>query len=152
MYSVHDIRQRRMGFPIRISSDQSVLGSSPRRIVPCNVLLRHLVSRHPPCALVEIAHYRNTQQCFRRCVTYPINRLLSIVKVLSAAFGTVILNKVKNPFLVISNSSLRSQCCIPSFDGIVNWHKIYFAFGSYILVVNKKAAVQAAPNQTRSEF
>ena len=54
----------RKGFPIRTSPDQSLLGSSPRLIAPCNVLLRLLVPRHPPCALVEIAHNENTHLCF----------------------------------------------------------------------------------------
>ncbi len=43
---------KRMGFPIRKSSGQSLLGSSPRLIAPCHVLLRLLVSRHSPYALI----------------------------------------------------------------------------------------------------
>src|SRR4029077_15583657 len=42
----------RVGFPIRKSPDQRLLGSSPRLIAAINVLHRLLVPRHPPCALV----------------------------------------------------------------------------------------------------
>jgi hypothetical protein len=42
----------RVGFPIRKSSDQSSLSSSPRLIAAFRVLHRLLVPRHPPCALV----------------------------------------------------------------------------------------------------
>src|SRR3979490_3112267 len=42
----------RVGFPIRKSPDQSLLGSSPRLIAAINVLHRLLVPRHSPCALV----------------------------------------------------------------------------------------------------
>ena len=41
-----------MGFPIRKSPDQRLLGSSPRLIAAINVLHRLLVPRHSPCALV----------------------------------------------------------------------------------------------------
>ena len=43
------------GFPIRRSSDQSSVGSSPRLIAAPYVLLRFLVPRHPPCALINLA-------------------------------------------------------------------------------------------------
>src|SRR3954469_20088785 len=39
------------GFPIRKSSDQSSVDSSPRLIAASYVLHRLLVPRHPPCAL-----------------------------------------------------------------------------------------------------
>src|SRR5207244_2921429 len=42
------------GFPIRKSSDQSSLASSPRLIAGCNVLRRLLSPRHPPHALVHL--------------------------------------------------------------------------------------------------
>src|SRR4029077_8191717 len=42
----------RVGFPIRKSPDQRLLGSSPRLIAAINVLHRLLVPRHSPCALV----------------------------------------------------------------------------------------------------
>ena len=45
-----------MGFPIRKSSDQRLLGSSPRLIAAINVLHRLLVPRHSPCALVLLIH------------------------------------------------------------------------------------------------
>jgi hypothetical protein len=43
------------GFPIRKSSDQCSVGSSPRLIAAPYVLLRLLVPRHPPCALINLA-------------------------------------------------------------------------------------------------
>ena len=50
-----------MGSPIRKSPDQSLLGSSPRLIAPCDVLLRWIVSRHPPYAL--ILRTKKTHNC-----------------------------------------------------------------------------------------
>ena len=43
-----------LGFPIRKSTDQSLVGSSPRLIAASYVLLRLLVPRHPPCALTNL--------------------------------------------------------------------------------------------------
>src|SRR3954468_4309580 len=43
------------GFPIRKSSDQSLVGSSPRLIAAPYVLHRLLVPRPPPCALINLA-------------------------------------------------------------------------------------------------
>src|SRR5580704_10112775 len=43
------------GFPIRKSSDHSAVDSSPRLIAASYVLLRLLVPRHPPCALISLA-------------------------------------------------------------------------------------------------
>ncbi len=53
-----------VGFPIRTFPGQWLLGTSPELIAPCSVLLRLLVSRHPPCALFEIAYGKNTKLCF----------------------------------------------------------------------------------------
>ena len=44
------------GFPIRKSSDQSLVIDSPRLIADSYVLLRFLVPRHPPCALINLSH------------------------------------------------------------------------------------------------
>ncbi len=41
----------RLGFPIRTSSDQSLLASSPRLFAGCDVLHRQHVPRHPPHTL-----------------------------------------------------------------------------------------------------
>jgi hypothetical protein len=43
------------GFPIRKSSDQSLVTDSPRLIAGSYVLHRLLVPRHPPCALINLA-------------------------------------------------------------------------------------------------
>ena len=45
-----------LGFPIRTSSDQRSVGSSPRLIAASNVLHRLPVPRHPPCALKHLQH------------------------------------------------------------------------------------------------
>ena len=45
-----------LGFPIRTSSDQSSVGSSPRLIAASYVLHRLLVPRHSPCALKNLAN------------------------------------------------------------------------------------------------
>src|SRR5271163_3901299 len=42
------------GFPIRKSSDHSLVAGSPRIIAGSNVLHRLLVPRHPPCALINL--------------------------------------------------------------------------------------------------
>src|SRR3978361_406991 len=44
-----------LGFPIRKSSDQSLVDSSPRLFAASYVLHRLLVPRHPPCALTNLA-------------------------------------------------------------------------------------------------
>ena len=45
-----------LGFPIRTSSDQRSVGSSPRHIAASHVLHRPLMPRHPPCALKHLQH------------------------------------------------------------------------------------------------
>src|SRR5690606_41934116 len=48
-------------FPIRRSSDHSLVGSSPRLIAAPHVLLRLLAPRHPPCALRSLPSTRKQQ-------------------------------------------------------------------------------------------
>src|SRR3954469_16880795 len=48
------------GFPIRKSSDQSSVDSSPRLIAASYVLHRLLVPRHPPCALNNLTNHTPT--------------------------------------------------------------------------------------------
>ena len=50
------------GFPIRTSSDQRSVGSSPRLIAASYVLHRLPVPRHPPCALKHLQHTKLTNQ------------------------------------------------------------------------------------------
>ena len=45
---------RRLGCPIRRSSDQSLLSGSPKLIAASHVLHRLLAPRHPPCALSSL--------------------------------------------------------------------------------------------------
>jgi hypothetical protein len=42
------------GFPIRISTDRSLVGGSPWLIAATHVLHRHLAPRHPPLALCSL--------------------------------------------------------------------------------------------------
>jgi hypothetical protein len=44
------------GFPIRASSDHSLVIDSPRLIADSYALHRFLVPRHPPCALKNLSH------------------------------------------------------------------------------------------------
>src|SRR5437588_7297895 len=46
---------RQTGFPIRKSPDQCLVADFPGLIAGSNVLLRLLVPRHPPCALINLA-------------------------------------------------------------------------------------------------
>src|SRR3954464_3529198 len=41
-----------LGFPIRASADRRLFSASPRLIAAVHALLRLLVPRHPPCALL----------------------------------------------------------------------------------------------------
>ena len=49
------------GFPIRKSLDHSLVIDSPRLIADSYVLLRFLVPRHPPCALKNLATYKDAR-------------------------------------------------------------------------------------------
>src|SRR6187431_3049809 len=57
MYSVTgDTTSLVPGFPIRTSSDQRSVDSSPRHNAASHVLHRLPVPRHPPCALKHLQH------------------------------------------------------------------------------------------------
>ena len=59
MYSVKGYRLASVGFPIRISPDQSLVADSPKLFAGSNVLHRLQLPRHPPYALVRLTIYRN---------------------------------------------------------------------------------------------
>src|SRR4051812_44609688 len=75
---------RARGFPIRTSTDRSLIGSSPWLIAAIHVLHRHQAPRHPPLALcsLEITSKRcscllsNSQGAVgtRRCAPRKRNR------------------------------------------------------------------------------
>src|SRR5260370_27849227 len=67
-----DGQLRPPGFPIRTSSDHSLVADSPRLIAGSNVLHRLLVPRHPPCALKNLA----TFNC--RCTTRQHSRAANL--------------------------------------------------------------------------
>jgi hypothetical protein len=56
-----DGQLRPPGFPIRKSPDHCLVADFPGLIAGSNVLLRLLVPRHPPCALINLA----TTRCSR---------------------------------------------------------------------------------------
>src|SRR3978361_185352 len=47
-----------LGFPIRASADHRLFSASPRLIAAVHALLRLLVPRHPPCALLILTVIR----------------------------------------------------------------------------------------------
>ena len=51
------------GFPIRKSTDIMLICSSPWLIAACHVLLRLLMPRHSPCALISLNFFK-TVNCF----------------------------------------------------------------------------------------
>src|SRR5438876_4038985 len=51
------------GFPIRISTDRSLVGSSPWLIAATHVLHRHLAPRHPPLALCSLGDLSSFTRC-----------------------------------------------------------------------------------------
>jgi hypothetical protein len=61
------------GFPIRKSSDHSLVIDSPRLIADSYVLLRFLVPRHPPCALKNLSH----KDARVHCVVLKVRAALS---------------------------------------------------------------------------
>ena len=55
-----------VGFPIRISTDRSSVGSSPWLIAATHVLLRHQAPRHPPLALCSLESLqKDARACYR---------------------------------------------------------------------------------------
>ena len=66
----------RVGFPIRKSSDQRLVSSSPGLIAAAHVLHRLLAPRHPPCAL-RLLIVKNTLYAameFSRCARADARR------------------------------------------------------------------------------
>ena len=59
MYSVKGYWLAPVGFPIRISPDQSLVADSPKLFAGSNVLHRLQLPRHPPYALIRLTIYRN---------------------------------------------------------------------------------------------
>jgi hypothetical protein len=61
MYSVKGYWLAPVGFPIRISPDQSLVADSPKLFAGSNVLHRLQLPRHPPYALIRLTIYRNNR-------------------------------------------------------------------------------------------
>ena len=62
MYSVQEYWLMPVGFPIRISPDQSLVADSPKLFAGSNVLHRLQLPRHPPYALIRLTIYRNNRR------------------------------------------------------------------------------------------
>ena len=62
------------GFPIRTSSDQRSLATSPKLIAGYYVLHRHVLSSHPPYALIDalqpLLHSIFHQECERLLIFF----------------------------------------------------------------------------------
>jgi hypothetical protein len=70
MYSVTgDTTSLVPGFPIRTSSDQRSVDSSPRLIAASYVLHRLPVPRHPPCALKHLQHKITKNEIRKNCTS-----------------------------------------------------------------------------------
>ena len=54
VFSVRSVILHHGGFPIRKSTDIMLICSSPWLIAACHVLLRLLMPRHSPCALISL--------------------------------------------------------------------------------------------------
>lgn len=85
---------RQSGFPIRISSDQRLLTTSPGLFAGCYVLHRLFVSRHPPCALELLSlplKHENVLGChILRCDTFTLDNRVQIVIVLLAVVLSIV--------------------------------------------------------------
>ena len=85
---------RQPGFPIRISSDQRLLTTSPGLFAGCYVLHRLFVSRHPPCALELLSlplKHENVLGC--HILRYDIDTLdnrVQIVIVFTCCRGSIV--------------------------------------------------------------
>jgi hypothetical protein len=64
------------GSPIRTSSDQRSVGSSPRLIAASYVLHRLLVPRHPPCALNNLATQKTAHRPRKETICAALHKLL----------------------------------------------------------------------------
>jgi hypothetical protein len=75
MYSVTgDTTSLVPGFPIRTSSDQRSVDSSPRLIAASYVLHRLPVPRHPPCALKHLQHKITKNEIRKNCTSTHTNQ------------------------------------------------------------------------------
>src|SRR5271155_136279 len=66
------------GFPIRKSPDLSLVTDSPGLIAGSYVLLRLLVPRHPPCALINLA---TTDDARVHCAVLKIRAVPNLINV-----------------------------------------------------------------------
>ena len=74
------------GFPIRKSPDRSLVADSPGLIAGSYVLLRLLVPRHPPCALINLA---TTDDARVHCAVLKIRSVPALYRRLAGRFGPI---------------------------------------------------------------
>ena len=90
----------RSGFPIRKSPDQCLVADFPGLIAGSNVLLRLLVPRHPPCALINLA---TTDDARVHCAVLKIRAVPDMPIAASAAMA------FRSRGMELSARSLRTQ-------------------------------------------
>jgi hypothetical protein len=123
-----DGQLRPPGFPIRTSSDQSLVADSPRLIAGSNVLHRLLVPRHPPCALKNLAIYSadalqgSTKKC--RQSSEEDARVHCAVLKIRTALGPATASAVRRPSPCGSprSGALRHRRPVPSGPNSVLTH------------------------------
>ena len=90
------------GFPIRKSSDHSLVIDSPRLIADSYVLLRFLVPRHPPSALNSLtislfSFFLALNACVvHRCLRAEVLRPTCTASALRFRYPAIQLSKIKN--------------------------------------------------------
>ena len=112
MYSLNSTAEA-VGFPIRTSPDQRLLGISPKHFAAYHVLHRLLVPRHSPCALSSLL--------FRRRLSTWQNQndfsLCSFKKIVINLENPFLYSNQTNIFIQLSKSTLKK---IPAFAGALS--------------------------------
>src|SRR6476660_2799096 len=72
------------GFPIRKSPDRCLVADSPGLIAGSYVLLRLLVPRHPPCALINLA---TTDDARVHCAVLKIRSVTALHRAMAGKCG-----------------------------------------------------------------
>jgi hypothetical protein len=109
-----------LGFPIRTSSDQRSVDSSPRLIAASYVLHRLSMPRHPPCALKHLQHKKPKMS--KNCTSDthksspPPKRMNNILRArCSQPLST---NQTPHPTTKWSGNKLTHRTAVPSGDAL----------------------------------
>jgi hypothetical protein len=101
------------GFPIRKSPDQCLVADFPGLIAGSNVLLRLLVPRHPPCALINLA---TTIDARVHCAVLKIRAVPVRTPPRYASGGAPVRETAKTPVPSGPNSVLGQAAPPPPFQ------------------------------------